>query len=61
MPIEEVQFDLDQRQMDELEREAERRGVTPEDLAAELMRRELAIRTKPRKPRGTVTPFHRKA
>ncbi len=59
MPIEEI--GLDQGLMDQLEREAERRGVTPEALAAELIRRELANRTKPRNPRGTVTPFHRRA
>jgi hypothetical protein len=59
MPIEEI--GLDQVLMEQLEREAERRGVTPEALAAELIRRELANRTKPRNPRGTVTPFHRRA
>ncbi|MNF06957.1 hypothetical protein D3C80_2070220 [compost metagenome] len=59
MPIEEI--GLDQGQMEQLEREAMRRGVSPETLAAELIRRELANRTKPRSPRGTVTPFHRKA
>lgn len=59
MPIEEI--GLDQGLMEQLEREAERRGVTPEALAAELIRRELANRTKPRNPRGTVTPFHRRA
>lgn len=59
MPIEEVQ--LDQREMQQLEKEAEKRGMTREELAAELMRRELANRTKPRNPRGTVAPFHRKA
>ncbi|MNJ74023.1 hypothetical protein D3C77_708990 [compost metagenome] len=59
MPIEEV--GLDQGLMEQLEREALRRGVSPEVLAAELIRRELANRTKPRNPRGTVTPFHRKA
>lgn len=59
MPIEQV--GLDRASMDQLEREAEKRGVTPEELAAELMRRELANRTKPRNPRGSVTPFHRRA
>lgn len=59
MPIE--QIGLDQGLMEQLEREAERRGVTPEALAAELIRRELANRTKPRNPRGAVTPFHRRA
>lgn len=59
MPIEEI--GLDQGLMEQLEREAQRRGVTPEALAAELIRRELANRTKPRSPRGSVTPFHRKA
>lgn len=59
MPIEEI--GLDQGAMEQLEREAARRGVTPEALAAELIRRELANRTKPRNPRGSVTPFHRKA
>ncbi|MDF9893435.1 UNVERIFIED_ORG: hypothetical protein OKW25_002582 [Pseudomonas vranovensis] len=59
MPSEEI--GLDQGQMEQLEREATRRGVSPETLAAELIRRELANRTKPRSPRGTVTPFHRKA
>lgn len=59
MPIEEI--GLDQGLMEQLEREAARRGVTPEALAAELIRRELANRTKPRNPRGSVTPFHRKA
>ncbi|MFL8988653.1 hypothetical protein Q8X48_13020 [Pseudomonas sp. QLc11A] len=59
MPIEQV--GLDQGRMAQLEREAEKRGVTPEELAAELLRRELANRTKPRNPRGTVAPFYRKA
>jgi hypothetical protein len=59
MPTEQV--GLDQGMMEQLEREAERRGITPEALAAELMRRELAARTKPRNPRGSVTPFHRRA
>lgn len=59
MPIEDI--GLDQGLMEQLEREAARRGVSPEALAAELIRRELANRTKPRNPRGTVTPFHRKA
>ncbi len=58
MPIEQVQ--LGQREMEQLEREAEKRGVTPEELAAELMRRELAQRTKPRNPRGVVKPFRRR-
>lgn len=59
MPIEEI--GLDQGLMEQLEREAERRGVSPDALAAELIRRELANRTKPRSPRGSVTPFHRRA
>jgi predicted DNA-binding ribbon-helix-helix protein len=59
MPTE--QFGLDQAFMDQLEQEAERRGMTPEALAAELIRSELANRTKPRNPRGTVAPFHRRA
>jgi len=59
MPIEEI--GLDQRLMEQLVREAERRGVSPDALAAELIRKELANRTKPRNPRGTVTPFHRRA
>lgn len=59
MPTEQV--GLDQRSMEQLEQEAERRGITPDALAAELIRKELANRTKPRNPRGTVTPFHRRA
>ncbi|AJQ46408.1 hypothetical protein D3C80_411770 [compost metagenome] len=59
MPIQEV--GLDQRLMEQLEREAERRGMTPEALAAEMIDRELASRTKLRFTRGTVTPFHRRA
>lgn len=59
MPIEEI--GLDQGLMEQLEREAERRGMSPDALAAELIRKELANRTKPRNPRGTVTPFHRRA
>lgn len=59
MPIEQVQ--LDRREMEQLEKEAEKRGVTCEELAAELIHRELANRTKPRNPRGSVAPFHRKA
>lgn len=59
MPIEDI--GLDPGMMELLEQEARRRGVTPEALAAELIRRELANRTKPRSPRGSVTPFHRKA
>jgi len=59
MPTEQV--GLDQESMEQLEREAARRGMTPDALAAELIRRELASRTKPRKPRGSVAPFHRRA
>ncbi|NNJ15544.1 hypothetical protein CSV86_010000 [Pseudomonas putida CSV86] len=59
MPTE--QFGLDPGSMELLEREAMRRGVTPEALAAELIDRELASRTKPRNARGTVTPFQRRA
>jgi len=59
MPIEEVT--LSRRHMDRLELEAERRGMTLEELAAELIRKELAERTKPRNSRGPVTPFRRKA
>ncbi|AQW68354.1 MULTISPECIES: hypothetical protein [Pseudomonas] len=59
MPTE--QFGLDPGSMDLLEREARKRGITPEALAAELIDRELASRTKPRNARGTVTPFQRKA
>lgn len=59
MPTEQV--GLDQRLMEQLEQEAKRRGITPDALAAELIRKELANRTKPRNPRGTVTPFHRRA
>ncbi|NIX95327.1 hypothetical protein HCG45_21565 [Pseudomonas fulva] len=59
MPTE--QFGLDPGSMDLLEREAQKRGITPEALAAELIDRELASRTKPRNARGTVTPFQRKA
>ncbi|HAL69307.1 MAG TPA: hypothetical protein DCP84_16750 [Pseudomonas sp.] len=59
MPTE--QFGLDPGSMDLLEQEARKRGITPEALAAELIDRELASRTKPRNARGTVTPFQRKA
>ncbi|HCN47059.1 MAG TPA: hypothetical protein DIT18_16555 [Pseudomonas sp.] len=59
MPTEQV--GLDQELMEQLEREAERRGLTPSALAADLIRRELANRTKPRNPRGSVAPFHRRA
>lgn len=59
MPTE--QFGLDPGLMDLLEREARKRGITPEALAAELIDRELASRTKPRNARGTVMPFQRKA
>lgn len=59
MPTE--QFGLDPGLMDLLEREARKRGITPEALAAELIDRELASRTKPRNARGTVLPFQRKA
>ncbi|AZD01359.1 hypothetical protein B6D51_01400 [Pseudomonas chlororaphis subsp. chlororaphis] len=59
MPTEKV--GLDQGLMEQLEREAEKRGVTPDALAAELIRKELANRTKPRSPRGAVMPFHRRA
>lgn len=59
MPIEKVP--LSQRLIDQLEREAERRGLTPAELAAELMRKDLAERTKPRNSRGPVTAFRRKA
>lgn len=56
MPIELI--GLDQELTTQLEQEANRRGVSPEELAAELIRKELASRTKPRNPRGNVKPFH---
>jgi hypothetical protein len=59
MPTE--QFGLEPGSMELLEREARKRGITPEALAAELIDRELASRTKPRNARGTVLPFQRKA
>lgn len=59
MPTE--KFGLDPGSMELLEREARKRGVTPEALAAELIDRELASRTKPRSARGTVLPFQRRA
>jgi len=59
MPIEEVT--LGRRYMDRLQLEAERRGMTLEDLAAELMNKELAERTKLPVSRGTVASFRRKA
>ncbi|PLV12858.1 hypothetical protein [Pseudomonas guariconensis] len=59
MPTE--QFGLDPGLMDLLEQEARKRGITPEALAAELIDRELASRTKPRNARGAVVPFQRKA
>ena len=59
MPTE--QFGLDPGSMDLLEREARKRGISPEALAADLIDRELASRTKPRNARGTVLPFQRKA
>ena len=58
MPTE--QFGLDPGSMELLEQEARKKGMTPEALAAELIDRELASRTKPRNARGTVTPFQRR-
>lgn len=43
-----------------LKDEAARQGIDPEVLAGQLIRQELERRTRPRKTRGTVTPFRRK-
>lgn len=59
MPIQEVL--LDQQSAEQLEEEARKRGVSVDALVSELLRRELAIRTKPRNPRGNVAPFNRRA
>lgn len=58
MPIEErIQISPHFREV--LEREAKKRGVDPAELAGELLGRELAERTKPKKTRGNVSPFRR--
>lgn len=44
---------------DLLEQEAKRRGMTPEDLAREVMQREITNRTRPKPTRGVVQPFRR--
>lgn len=44
---------------DLLEQEAKRRGMTPEDLAREVMQREITNRTRPKTNRGVVQPFRR--
>jgi len=40
--------------------EAARQGMDPEVLAGRLIRQQLQQRTRPRKTRGTVTPFRAK-
>jgi hypothetical protein len=44
-----------------LERIARQRGVTPEELAAELARNELVRRTAPKPTSGVVTPMRARA
>jgi hypothetical protein len=43
-----------------LEQEAERLGITPEQLAKDVMQREITNRTKPKTSRGVVQPFRRR-
>lgn len=40
--------------------EAARQGMDPDVLAGRLIREQLEQRTRPRKTRGTVTPFRAK-
>lgn len=50
---------LSDEQRQKLQREADRRGVTAEVLAGELVERELRARTRPKVPAGNVRPFRR--
>ena len=43
-----------------LEHEAQRLGITPEQLAKDVMQREITSRTKPKTSRGVVQPFRRR-
>lgn len=43
-----------------LEKEAKRRGITPEDLLTQMVRQEIDNRTRPKLRRGNVRPFRRK-
>uniref|UniRef100_A0A6M3MHK6 Uncharacterized protein n=1 Tax=viral metagenome TaxID=1070528 RepID=A0A6M3MHK6_9ZZZZ len=43
-----------------LEQEAKRLGITPEQLAKDVMQREITSRTKPKTSRGVVQPFRRR-
>lgn len=60
MPERELLVRLDNEFQRLLQEEAGRLGITPDDLAARLIREELRARTAPRVTRGKVTPFRRR-
>lgn len=59
MPEQITPVPLDDEYDGKLKAEAERRGIDPGVLAAELIQEELKKRTAPKAPKGTVTPFRR--
>jgi len=59
VPIRE-EIHLDGELAELLKEEAARQGIDPGMLAGMLIRNQLEQRTRPRKTRGTVTPFRLK-
>ncbi len=60
MADQEVGMQLSEVDQKKLEAIAAKRGISANQLAAELLKQELAQRTRPRPTRGTVQPFRRK-
>lgn len=60
MADEEVGMQLSEADHQKLEAIAAQRGISANELAAELLKQELAQRTRPRPARGVVQPFRRR-
>jgi uncharacterized protein involved in type VI secretion and phage assembly len=60
MADEEIGVHLCESYRERLDALAAKRGITPNAMAAELARQELALRTRPKPVRGTVQPFRRR-
>jgi hypothetical protein len=55
----ELTMQLSPEQLCKLERLASQRGITADELAAELVRKHVEERTKPKAPKGNIRPFRR--
>lgn len=51
---------VDGEELELLMREAERRGMKPEEMAKHAIQQELARRTKPKSMKGTIQAFRRR-